>query len=73
MWRRDVSAACGLVCFATSTKEFGNRNIISTIQFAAREEREKGGMSTERPQEREKGNRKDRKKKTRMTQCLPKE
>ena len=42
MWRRDVSAACGgLVCFATSTKEFGNRNIISTIQFAAREEREK--------------------------------
>jgi hypothetical protein len=31
----------GLVCFATSTKEFRNRNIISTIQFAAREEREK--------------------------------
>ena len=35
MWR--------LVCFATSTKEFGDRNIISTIQFAAREEREKRG------------------------------
>jgi len=37
---------CGvwrLVCFATSTKEFGDRNIISTIQFAAREEREKRG------------------------------
>lgn len=31
----------GLVYFTTSTKEFGNRNIISTIQFAAREEREK--------------------------------
>jgi len=36
----------GLGCFATSTKEIGNRNIISTIQFAVRGEKRE--MSAER-------------------------
>jgi len=40
-------------CFATSTKEIGNRNIISTIQFAAREKRGKRDMLAERSYERE--------------------